>query len=794
MKQWFRIVSLIAVFSLSAEERGQDGVIPTREAEHTPSEQTGDWVLDRKTWDELPIAGHVGSMLEFLYPGAVVANTDTGGFARAENIQFGVLGESYKWQRWFLEESDISNPSAPGEPLVYLPLQALSRVSLRKIGTLSAERNGVHLDVLDAKKNASFGALSFPLPVGGPHFIPRAVADREPAQDWGAPESSRGYALGSFEASAFKKMGTEEKTYLFADAFYARRTFNSLTRPENALEATLMAHTTPQWMPNDSLNFFVQARSRENQGVEFFEAQRETMQKSHTSGLFQYSFASDKAQGALALGYAFNSLAARSTSLDRSAVDSLIAPPASFPQKTHTAFVDALGFKRIKKENFDIEYGVQSRLEFEHKTTWSENNFFTESLYGIPLSLTRFDADAREANALLRWQPFVRLVHQKERSEYRLMTNAHIDWGMTDRGTRLGFIHPALALSGKTFLGTSSFFIGGGALHDTLGFSLQEISFLNQDSLSGKRFLWNDANSNGSAEDSELSQGERTGGAYHSKSTTLQAPQKEELHLNFGYAAANAWRFELNFNGRLYRQLFEVRYKDGSSPLFTPTSINNLTLFNKTQTGNEEFVLTNSDKPAYYMHMEIAILKTNDQSPWIFSGTIGAYFSAGYAPQGLGMFYNDPGAYNETTADPNFRENRFGRLDNDRGYIGKVIFGRRWLNFLSITNVLRYRDGESLAPYSIVTGLAQGPILVPTQERGGGLEGIGRHTYSLAWDVRVRIDTTISGNKAWFFLDIYNLLNSRTELAEYPLKGTAFRDPVEQGIQRTLRVGCGMNF
>jgi hypothetical protein len=188
------------------------------------------------------------------------------------------------------------------------------------------------------------------------------------------------------------------------------------------------------------------------------------------------------------------------------------------------------------------------------------------------------------------------------------------------------------------------------------------------------------------------------------------------------------------------------------------------------------------------------VAQTDAQNPWIFQGSIGGYYSAGYAPQGLNAFYNDPGQYNESTADPNFRENRFGRADNDRGYIGKIIFGRRFFNALSISNVIRYRDGEPVAGYQLVTGLAQGPITVPTDERGGGLTGVGRHTYSLAWDLRVRYDGMFAGNKAWAFIDIYNLLNSRTELAEYPLAGTAFRDPVEQGIARTMRLGVGMSF
>ncbi len=328
-----------------------------------------------------------------------------------------------------------------------------------------------------------------------------------------------------------------------------------------------------------------------------------------------------------------------------------------------------------------------------------------------------------------------------------------------------------------------------------MGFSLQEVSYLNKDSLSGTRYNWNDANGNGAVDSGELSTGARTGGKYHSAAAGLQAPQKEELNLSLGYEGFRHWRLELNFNGRIYRKLFEVRYADGTSPSFVSSTAGlNAPVYDRTGAGSEVYELRNAEKDAYYAHVEITLARSRQDSDWIFRAAIGGYYGAGYSPQGLGAFYNDAGAYNESTADPNFRENRFGRLDNDRGYIGKIFFGRRFAKVFTVTNVLRYRDGEATADYKVVTGLAQGPIVVPATERGGGLTGIGRYTYSFAWDLRLRFDTIFSGYAAWAFVDIYNLINSRTELFEYPQVGTAYRDPVEQGTARTLRLGLGMNF
>ncbi len=755
------------------------------------------WKMTKDEIALMPNGGHVASLLEFFYQPAVMANTDTGGFSRPENVQVSMLGESYKWQRWYFGGADISNPSNPGEPLLYLPLQTLSAVSAEKYAVSSTQKNGIHMQPLAAAEVASEVAIGVPVQIGGFAVIPRAVADREPASDWGAPEKARGYEAGSFEGRAtyaFKTPGNTPAT-LYADGYRKSRHFNNLASPETAGEFTLIGAFSPGYSAGDQLHASLQYRGRSNLGAEYWFAESQTLKSDQLSGLVNYRFATAKAEGTLALGYASRVMQLNSGALQRSAVDSLIQAPAILPGKTHTMFFDASGFKKNPGETYDLEYGINSRMEFEYRKTTAPSNRLSESLYDAPLAVTQYESASAEANYLMRWQPFVRAVKRRAQSEFVASANAHVDWGFTDAGSKLGFVHPAALLSGKTWLGSSGYFFSGGLQHDTLGFTLQEVSYLNRDGLSGTRYNWSDTNGNGLAESGELSGASRTGGNYRKGANGLEAPQKEELNLSFGYGGWKGWLLEFNFNGRMYRKLFEVRYADGTSPAFAASSAGGtVPVYDKSASGNEIYELRNAEKDAYYAHAEITLAQSDKRSDWIFRASVGGYYGAGYAPQGMGAFYNDVGAYNESTSDPNFRENRFGRLDNDRGYIGKIQFGRRFAKAFAVTNVLRYRDGEALAGYRLVTGLSQGPILAPFEERGGGLTGVGRYTYSLAWDLRLRYDTMFAGNPAWAFLDIYNLVNSRTELTEYPLEGTAFRDPVEQGIARTMRLGLGMNF
>lgn len=756
-----------------------------------------DWRFTAADSKELPHGNHVGGLLESYFQPAILSNPDTAGFARAENVQIAMLGESTRWQRWYLGGANISHPGRPGEPLIYMPLSMLSAVSAQKYAVANTAKNGIHLSALPAEEQRNTVQLSMPLQIGGMGFIPRKTADREPASDWGAPESSRGFAAASAEGFATYVIRAAEKPIvaLTADAYYARRNFNNLAKAENAGEFTLLGAIKPEWIKGDQLNLLVQGRGRGNLGSEYYFPESQTLQSNQLSLLGQYNFSSDKAEGALAFGYSYRTLSLRGNELTRSLTDQLIMAPAIVPKTSHTAFIDGSGFKKTKFDIADIEYGINSRFEWERVAETPPGNRLNETLFAAAYGATVFDRASVVYNALLRWQPFLRALRRRARSEITGSAGGHIDWGLTDAGSKVGFVHPAASLGAKTFIGSTGFFVGGTVLHDTMGFTLQEVSYLNRDSLSGTRYSWNDANGNGSVDAGELTNPTRTGGAYHYAQRNLQAPQKEELNVSFGFDTLKDWRFEINFNGRMYRKLFEVRYADGTSPQFTPSSAGaNAVTYDRTQGGNEVYELRNAEKDAYYAHAEITVAKTRRDSDWIFRFSVGGYYGAGYSPQGLGAFYNDPGVYNETTADPNFRENRFGRLDNDRGYIGKLIFGRRFAKVFSVTNVIRYRDGEATAGYKVVTGLAQGPIVVPFEERGGGLTGIGRYTYSLAWDLRLRFDTIFSGNAAWAFLDVFNLLNSRTELFEYPLAGTAYRDPVEQGTARTLRLGLGMSF
>lgn len=437
------------------------------------------WKMTKDDIAALPNGNHVASLLEFMFQPAVMTNVDTGGFARPEDVKIAMFGESTTWQRWYFGGANITNPSRPGEPLLYVPIGVLAEVSAEKYGVSNTEKNGIHMQALSASHAQNSIEISAPFTVDGPHIIPRAVADREPASDWGAPTSSRAFQTPSFEGHALKtfRLKNNQNGFLFADGYLMRRSFNNLSSPEKTGAFTLMSGLNPNFLPNDALNFAVQGRMRSNLGAEYYFNENQTLKSDQYSSLAQYNFSSDKAEGSFAAGYAYRNTSLNASALDRSATDALYQAPAFIPEKTHTFFFDGEGFKKIPWEKVKLEYGVNSRFEMMNRSQSASNNVLEQDLYGTPQSATLYSGTSNETNYRLRWQPFIRTKQEYARAEWSASINAHADWGFTDAGSKLGFIMPAAKLHGKSYLGSSAFFVGGDVLHDTLGFTLQDVSF-----------------------------------------------------------------------------------------------------------------------------------------------------------------------------------------------------------------------------------------------------------------------------------------------------------------------------
>jgi len=153
----------------------------------------------------LPVSNSYGFFIEYYHGAGLLSNADVGGFSDSEEQRISKYGESIYWQRFYVNGHDISHPLKPGLPLFSFSNKFWDKMLLRAASNSFLAKNGLEW-VLDSKKNAAdtdekrtyelFAAHMNNL--GGESFMPEKTLDREPAQDWGAPNKRRKF-LPSFD-------------------------------------------------------------------------------------------------------------------------------------------------------------------------------------------------------------------------------------------------------------------------------------------------------------------------------------------------------------------------------------------------------------------------------------------------------------------------------------------------------------------------------------------------------------------------------------------------------------------
>ena len=182
--------------------------------------------------------------------------------------------------------------------------------------------------------------------------------------------------------------------------------------------------------------------------------------------------------------------------------------------------------------------------------------------------------------------------------------------------------------------------------------------------------------------------------------------------------------------------------------------------------------------------------------------TVHASFVAekSYGPTNPGnTFYeNDPGVIGALFLDPNAAIHASGRIFVDRAFVGKLQADYRlpsaW-GGIELASVADYTDGLVFARRLLVTGLSQGPLLVPTTVRGSP-EGGNRAQYAINWNLRVSRQFSLPFGRLALLADILNVANAGQRLQEDDLSGPSFnlRLPVSIQPPRFVRLGFRYEF
>ena len=156
--------------------------------------------------------------------------------------------------------------------------------------------------------------------------------------------------------------------------------------------------------------------------------------------------------------------------------------------------------------------------------------------------------------------------------------------------------------------------------------------------------------------------------------------------------------------------------------------------------------------------------------------------SYGPANPGDAVFENDPGVVGALFLDPNTAINATGRSYVDRAYVGKVQASYRLPAGIELSSVADYLDGLPFARQMLVTGLAQGPIVVAATVRGSP-EGGHRTQYAINWNLRLRREFRLPAGRMAAAVDVLNVTNAGRKTQESDLGGPSFNLRLPVAIQ-----------
>jgi hypothetical protein len=773
-----------------------------------PEKFSYDSVVDWKLWEihftqkdisVLPNGNHNFYLLEYWYPGVVLSNPDNGGFSILEPVTISIHGESVEWNRYRLNSLDITNPADPGRPLIYIPIDLWNKFSV--LSPLHSYTNdfGFNWNIAPPKNHGGVGAVGGTAFVGGDTWVTPESMDREPAQLWGAYEARR-----SMEQNGDYVLGTrymaipELPGYIFYEGIHQKRSFPLLDGTDTGNRNTV--YLAQNINPEMTFSAIFQHIDRDHFGIETGNPDEYSLHGKSNAVLLTINPENPENKK---FSYAFNTgfLASKfeqnnNQPLTVDLVDEVLYGKIPEPKDTKTWFVgNNLNFNDIGSIwIFDFSVFSRIRVEGMHEQNLYPGDMIARTYNGLPYDVTFYSSNSEYSQYLTRLNPEALFEKKWDNIQLDIRAGLFLENGFSGSEYLLTRFDPTGSIKLASKPG-SKWEVFTGIQHDAIPVSSSELTFLNSQSPSGGRYVWNDANGDGIPQASETGNiYNTTGGSYHTLSEDLKFPTRDEVYFGILHNFSEKWHAMLSIHGKLYSNMYIVDFDpamgDSGYEEINRPDINGGILYNRdvSAMGDEIYMLSNTGKDGYFASAEIQILKKNrPRDPWFMQFSAGAYYAQAYTIPGIGPDYNDMGQFAESSADPNKRLNTLAITDSERGYVVSILLGFN-LGPFSIANTLRYRDGQPFGYMTIAEGLTQGPTIIQGGERSNPPNGMPRFTFAMTWDIRLRYIIQNSDTKIAISLDIFNVLDSRTEIYEYTLLDEQYRDSVESVTGRTARI------
>lgn len=765
-------------------------------------------LLKRSDLQYLPLSSSVWHSLEKLYLPAVLLGAHSGGFNDIDSVFINSHGNSYRWQKYYLEGNDISSPLFAGQPLIDLSYYALDGIGIEQHNMSYAQRKGYRYllrgqndnskaqekDNVTADKNA-FLHVSLPSSVGGVSFVIPHTMDREPAFDWGAPKKTRFYYPSFFAASGGNYLlKNKQQGTFYIDARVDNRKFIAIDKIETSFRLT--GYYTLQLNSEQTVRVLYQGGYQPFLNAVWGLAKEQTMCAHQHAFAIQHTLNDEDFSHHSLFAYQLRSTRVNASQWQRSLENQIQYGKAQPPSDSHGFIFDHISsFKNFhffsKTPRVKTDFFLPLNFSFRVDTFTIDNQVFAQTYKGIGYQVTLFSAQKPAFSLLLLTRPGFRFSRQGDIFDYEFNGGLAIEMSADQNSFHFVRIEPYASFSSTLHFKKGKWRLHASLAYEPIPFTSQDSLFLNDRSPSGQVRFWDDANHDGIYQKGEeKSVISNTGGAYHKSKAFLLGPSVQQLNFAVEKPLPAHWWLAFTAVGKIENNLLRVSYADdleNSFQLITHTQAPGKKVYErKNSFGQETFILSNQKQPGYFASLEIQVLKQKVDNRLALQFSVGTYFHLARTSFGNYPLGNDIGLYDEQDADPNSSLNNLGRTTYDRGYIIKFQYLWQISKHVFFSGIFHYRDGVPLAPVRVVEGLNQGNALLYNSQRGGGTVGVGRFSFFMDMDFRFLLQWP-----TWSLsFDVYNFFHLQLELYEKLVAGHHTRDPMEMIPPRMIRISA----
>ncbi|MBN1961144.1 MAG: hypothetical protein JW841_09370 [Deltaproteobacteria bacterium] len=767
-------------------------------------------ILERSTLLTLPSGHHLGWQADHQFPSIINVQPGDGGLSRFDRLTISAHGRSVTQLRLVLNSLDITDPARAGTALIEIPEGIWDTLTHRSLWT---SQPGFAWQITTTQENRQRYSANVIVgrELGGSTWIPKNFMDREPATDSGAPSARRGLD----DVRAAQIYAATQKTFIAVDYARDTRVYPQTYIDENDSKllaigertTVIGAHTLNIYLIPITILAAWQLYKNDGEGSQYRWPQALTANQDDNALILQLTSSTDFSDWQITGGYSFGY---RKGDFTRTSQH----PTISDLEGEWLWMARPQPDESLSRWRNDFTIKAEHHKDADSFLLRANASYATlNSLAKQPSQLTAFTYNRASngdrsayidiydpANNAKEWfaQTRAELTYIHKASNYQFEGLLGLDYSAVGTGSSmlLGTIAPAVGVLMRFAVGDGELFALVRREPDYL--TEQVSAFLDPSRPSGRRYRWID-NGDGIPTANETGAlAYRFGGAYNRKANNLSRPSSNQFACGWITPIAQFLRLTLTGAARLHTNRYTVKYDDKTLAQFTAATLSpqgegpyypgiGMPIIKNVYTrsgatGNENYILTNDQRPDFWLGTEIE-LATQNTNQWFFALSATGYWNAGAAPFGSFSDRNDPGIISYVSADPNAQINDYGRYDQDRSFSIKFLGGYHILENLLLSTALRYRDGEPFTAIEVLEGLPQGPVAVMTRRRGRI-----RHTFHMSLDLHAAYTHTlfsIDGLTMTLAADVMNVLGSGTEQLEEPRVGEHLRDPLEMVPGRT---------